>query len=67
MEGTLPAYIRDTYTDCRLFNFAGSSNRCTRGADLDHLGKRSRERIKSDKGMIFGTFTFEKHLLTIYG
>ena len=67
LDGILPSYICEVYSDCKLFNLAGGADGCTRGADLDHLGKRSRERIKSGKGVSFGMFTFEKHALTIYG
>lgn len=67
MSDRLPQEIVQVYTGCKLFNVSGSRYGCTTSCDWDHLGKRSRERLKSLIGITLGTLTVTKNSLAIYG
>ncbi len=67
MSQKLPEEVAHIYSNCRLFNLSGGSNGCTTACDWDHLGKRSRERLKSVIGVTIGTLTVTKNSIAIYG
>jgi hypothetical protein len=67
LNDDLPKYIWIVYENsCDLFNLTGSCFGTTMAVDLDHLGKRFRERVKSNKGIAIGNFVFTKDLLQSY-
>jgi hypothetical protein len=57
MSQRLPQEIIEVYGGCKLFNVSGGRYGCTTSCDWDHLGKRSRERLKSVIGIKIGTST----------
>ena len=45
---------------CHLFNLVGNEMGTTNAVDLDHLGKRTRARIKTLTGIKISRHTFHK-------
>jgi hypothetical protein len=66
MSSRLPQEIVEVYAGCKLFNVSGGRYGCPTSCNWDHLGKRSRERLKSVIGMKLGTLTVTKNSLSIY-
>ena len=62
----LPRKVRDVYKNCLLFNTVGSPWGIVIACDLDHLRKRTRERIKTALGIKVSSFTFTKADLAKY-
>ena len=62
----LPTDTRNVYKDCLLCNKIGGERGTSNNCDGPHLGKRSRARIKSAKGLKIGCFTFVKTELARY-
>ena len=57
---TLPQEMRVVYIQSVFFNLVGGRKGTTRLCDLDHLGKRNRERGKGMKGCRIGNYCFDK-------
>jgi len=66
MSTNLPPNILNEFADCALFNTVGSIDGCTHACDWDHVGKRTRERIKSSLGIRIRWHSFQKTNLAYY-
>ena len=56
----IPNEIRSVYNGCKLFNKVGGSKGATNQCDPEHVGKRSRAKIKSKGGIKIVNITFTK-------
>ena len=60
LSNLLPENIRADYEECDLFNIVGGDKGMTMACDLDHVGKRTRARIKTEGGIWIFNVQFTK-------